>query len=87
MNALQAQQREDLLPVWLTVLCLLEQEGEGSDSSEEDSDSSDDEEGGGGEEDEDDEEKEKVNENFRLELMKVLQGKNALVSPGRDGVD
>ncbi|MGH0147557.1 UNVERIFIED_CONTAM: hypothetical protein FKN15_019380 [Acipenser sinensis] len=63
-----------------------EEEGEGSDSSEEDSDSSDedDEEGGGGEEDEDDEEKEKVNENFRLELMKVLQGKNALDTGGAE---
>ncbi|KAK6475399.1 myb-binding protein 1A-like protein [Huso huso] len=61
-----------------------EEEGEGSDSSEEDSDSSDDEEVGGGEEDEDDEEKEKVNENFRLELMKVLQGKNALDTEGAE---
>ncbi|MBN3310123.1 MBB1A protein, partial [Amia calva] len=67
-----------------------EEDDDEDDEEEEESDSSEDDSGEEGEDEEEEEEEEEepnVDENFRMELMKVLQGQNALATEGDESED
>ncbi|XP_064208477.1 myb-binding protein 1A-like protein isoform X1 [Anguilla rostrata] len=64
-----------------------EMESSDQDSDDDDNEEDDDKDDEALEEDEDAEEEEEVDQNFRLELMKVLQGQGALATEGDDSED
>ncbi|XP_035289498.1 myb-binding protein 1A-like protein [Anguilla anguilla] len=64
-----------------------EMESSDQDSDDDDNEEEDDKDDEALEEDEDAEEEEEVDQNFRLELMKVLQGQGALATEGDDSED